>query len=303
MDNSLVPMLLGFDTSILAGRVTLSSRKMYERDFRAYLDYAVTPELAIQSSTFARWRTYLAKDTQLSPNTINRMMSAVKKMMKEAEVQGYVPRGTHEDFKRVDGVKVGSMKERKKEHSRVYISPEQMRILTSLPDKMTLVGLRDSALLHTLASSGLRVAELATLKKHRAFYADKGYHARIMGKNDLEYRDDPLSKEAYENIQEWLKARPVDSEYIFTRFEGHGDDRLSSEHLSTVSLWRIVRAYASQCGLEHIKVHDFRRFVGTQLAKKNPHAAQKALGHKDISTTFNNYVLSNLEAGITDNLY
>lgn len=296
-------ILTNFDTSILAGSVAPSSKKMYERDFKAYLTYAVTPEMAIQSSTFARWRTYLANSTNLSPNTINRMMSAVKKIMKEAEVQGYIPKGTHEDFKRVDGVRVGALKHRKKEHARTYISPEQMRILTSLPDTLTLVGLRDCALLHTLASSGLRVHELATLKKHRVFYADGGYHAKIMGKNDLEFRDAPLSKEAYEAIQEWLKARTVDSDYIFTRFEGHGVDRLSTEHLSTVSLWRIVGAYAAQCGLEHIKVHDFRRFVGTQLAKKNPHAAQKALGHKDISTTFNNYVLSELESGITDGLY
>lgn len=300
-DQSIVP--LGFDTSILAGSVTLSSRKMYERDFKSYLEYAVTPEMSIQSSTFARWRAHLANNTTLSPNTINRMMSAVKKMMKEAESQGYVPKGTHEDFRRVDGVRVASMKERKKEHARTYISPEQMRMLTSLPDTLTLVGLRDSALLHTLASSGLRVHELATLKKHRVFYANGGHHTRIMGKNDLEYRDAPLSKEAYEAIQEWLKVRSVDSEYVFTAFGGHGDDRLSTDHLSTVSLWRIVRAYAAQCGLEHIKVHDFRRFVGTQLAKKNPHAAQKALGHKDISTTFNNYVLSDLESGITDGLY
>jgi len=300
-EQSIVPV--GFDTSILAGSVTASSRKMYERDFKSYLSYAVTPDMAIQSSTFARWRTHLANNTTLSPNTINRMMSAVKKMMKEAETQGYIPKGTYEDFKRVDGVKVGSMKERKKEHSRTYISPESMRMLTSLPDTLTLVGVRDRALLHTLASSGLRVNELATLKKHRVFYSDGGYHARIMGKNDLEFRDAPLSKEAYEAIQDWLKVRSVDSEYIFTAYSGHGEDRLSSEHLSTVSLWRIVRAYAAELGLEHIKVHDFRRFVGTQLAKKNPHAAQKALGHKDISTTFNNYVLSDLEAGITDNLY
>ncbi len=300
-ERSIIP--LTFNISILAGSVAPSSRKMYERDFKDYLEYAVTPEMAIQSSTFARWRAHLANDTSLSPNTINRMMSAVKKIMKEAEVQGYIPKGTYEDFKRIDGVRVSALKHRKKEHARTYISPEQMRILTSLPDTLTLVGLRDSALLHTLASSGLRVHELATLKKHRVFYANGGYHAKIMGKNDLEFRDAPLSKEAYEAIQQWLKARTVDSDYIFTRFEGHGVDRLSTEHLSTVSLWRIVRTYAAQCGLEHIKVHDFRRFVGTQLAKKNPHAAQKALGHKDISTTFNNYVLSELESGITDGLY
>jgi integrase len=70
-----------------------------------------------------------------------------------------------------------------------------------------------------------------------------------------------------------------------------------------VSIWRIVKGYADQCGIEHIKPHDFRRYVGTQLAKKNPRVAQKALGHKNINTTMDNYVLDELEVGVTDNLY
>lgn len=113
-----------FDTSILAGNIAVSSRKMYERNLKVYLDYAVTPELAIQSSTFARWRAYLVNNTKLSPNTINRMMSEAKKIMKETGAQGYILRGIYEDFKRVDGVRIATMKERKKEHSRTYISPE-----------------------------------------------------------------------------------------------------------------------------------------------------------------------------------
>jgi integrase len=132
---------------------------------------------------------------------------------------------------------------------------------------------------------------------------DGGYQVQIIGKNDIEYRNAPLKPEAYQAIQTWLKDRPVDSDFVFTSFEGRGEDRLSERAMNTASIWRTVKAYADQCGLEHIKVHDFRRFVGTQLAKKDPHAAQKALGHKDISTTFNHYVLNKLEVGITDDLY
>src|SRR5947209_9284035 len=300
-DRSLVPF--GFDTSILTGSVAESSMKMYKRDFQTYLDYAVTPEVAVKSSTFARWRTHLANSTTLSPNTINRMMSAVKRMMRTAEQQGYVAKGTYEDFKHVEGVKVGALRSRKKSHARTYSSPEQMRTLTSLPDLLTLSGLRDSALLHTLASSGTRVHEAAKLRKVDIIPADSGYQIQIMGKNDLEYRNAPLRPEAYQAIQKWLKARSVDSVFIFTSFEGRGEDRLTSNPMHTSSIWRTVKSYADQCGLEHIKPHDFRRFVGTQLAKKSPHSAQKALGHKDITTTFNNYVLSDLEIGITDDLY
>lgn len=300
--SNIVPSSLGFDTAILAGSIGPSSIKMYARDFKAYLAFAGTPELAIQPSTLARWRTHLSANTTHSPKTINRMMSAVKSLMSEAESQGFVPKGTSEEFKRVRGVKVEALKHRQKVHSRVRISPEEMRTLTSLPDPLTLVGIRDTALLHTLATSGLRVDELSTLTQDQIYVKDKGYQVRVMGKNDKEPRDAPLSPEAYTAIQNWLKQRPIESSYVFTSFQGKGEHP-NATPLKDVSIWRIVKGYADQCGIEHIKPHDFRRYVGTQLAKTNPRHAQKALGHKNISTTMDNYVLDDLEVGITDNLY
>lgn len=300
--SNIIPYSLSFDISILAGNIAPSSMKMYARDFKAFLDFAQTPEMAIDASTLARWRTHLVNTTTLSPNTINRMLSAVKRLMQEAEEQKYVPKGTGEEFKRIRGVKVGALKERRKAHARTRIEPESMRILTSLPDPLTLTGIRDYALLHTLASSGLRVQELATLTVKQLYKTDKGYQVEVMGKNDTEWRKAPLSKEAYDSIQEWLTRRPVESSYIFTGFAGKGN-RPKREPMNAVSIWRLVKCYADQCGLEYIRPHDFRRFVGTQLAKKSPRDAQKALGHKHISTTFDNYVLDELEVGITDNLY
>jgi integrase/recombinase XerD len=52
-----------------------------------------------------------------------------------------------------------------------------------------------------------------------------------------------------------------------------------------------------------VKPHDFRRFVGTQLAKEDIRQAQKALGHKRIDTTAAHYVLDELEPNLTDDLY
>jgi hypothetical protein len=43
--------------------------------------------------------------------------------------------------------------------------------------------------------------------------------------------------------------------------------------------------------------------VGTRLAAKDIRKAQKALGHKRIDTTARHYVLDELEAGLTDDLY
>jgi len=54
-------------------------------------------------------------------------------------------------------------------------------------------------------------------------------------------------------------------------------------HLSAA--WRTVQKYARRISLAHVKPHDCRRFVGTELAKRDIRLAQKALGHKRIETT------------------
>jgi integrase/recombinase XerD len=92
---------------------------------------------------------------------------------------------------------------------------------------------------------------------------------------------------------DWMAHRPVQSEFIFTSFGGRGD-RCASKPISAVGAWLAVQKYAEQIGLSHITPHDFRRFVGTQLARKDIRQAQKALGHKRIDTTARHYVLDEL---------
>ena len=72
--------------------------------------------------------------------------------------------------------------------------------------------------------------------------------------------------------------------------------------MTTVAVWQTVQQYANQCDLAAIKPHDFRRFVGTQLARANIRQAQQALGHKSIETTARHYDLNELEVGLTDTL-
>jgi integrase/recombinase XerD len=290
------------DPSILAGQVAASSIGMYRRDFRAYCAFAETVDAALDPITLARWRAYLAGQTELSPNTINRMLAAVKRLMKEAAQQGYLAADLAAGFGDVPGVRTVAMKTRTKEHARTKITPGDMRRLCDAPDQGALKGQRDAALLATMASSGARIAEVVSLTVGQLIKKDSGYMISIRGKNDAEYREAPLSREAYKLITAWLHSRPVLSTYVFTGWAGRGD-RPQGTAMSTAAAWKIVQGYAGQVGLEHIKPHDFRRFVGTQLAKKDIRTAQKALGHKKIETTVKHYVLDELASGLTDDLY
>jgi integrase len=128
----------------------------------------------------------------------------------------------------------------------------------------------------------------------------------VIGKNEAAYTDTTLSAEAYDAIQAWLSARPVESDYIFTRFEGRSksdENRASALPLSRKSIWQIIKQHAEEAGLDHVKTHDLRRFVGTQLAKVDIRKAQKVLRHKRIETTATHYVLDDIEVGITNSLY
>lgn len=302
---------VGFDASILAGAVAESTRRLYERDFRAYLAWAGSAAAALEPATLARWRSHLAEHTDHSPNTINRMVSAVKRLIKEAAAQGYCSSESAAAFAQVAGVSVKALKQRQKSHARTAISPEQMRRICAAPDARTLAGKMHSALLATLASSGLRISEAVTLTPEQIEYgADSdnrfGYYVLVMGKNETEPGRRPLGAEAHALIQAWLLAREqagVQSEYIFTGFAGRGSRAPRTTHIHPVSAWEIVQRYAAQAGVPHVKPHDFRRFVGTRLAKQDIRLAQKALGHKRIETTAKHYVMDDLPLGMTDSLY
>ena len=288
--------------AILTGHLAPASLVKYHQAQRAYLAFCATPAQALQATSLARWRTHLAQHTRLSPHTINRLLASVKRLVKEAAAQGYVDVVTAAAFASVAGVKPQALKDRLKTTTRTRITPGQMRLLCEAPDPQTLRGRRDRALLATLASSGCRVSEVVTLRTEQISARAGRFVLQVLGKNQTAPREAPLSQEASMLIEAWLARRPVESPYIFTSFAGKGH-RPTTRPMHLSAAWRAVQRYAQRAGLAHVKPHDFRRFVGTELARRDIRLAQKALGHKRIETTARHYVLDELAGGLTDHLY
>ena len=290
------------DPSILTGQLAATSLVGYRRDIALYLRFCADPATALQATSLARWRTHLAEDTRLSPYTINRRLAAVKRLFQEAAAQGYVDIVSAEAFRRVAGVQTKALKDRIKTTARTRITTGHMRQLCEAPDRATVLGWRNRALLHTLASSGCRLTEVVTLTPAQLLSREGSFFLEVLGKNQTEPRLAPLSHEAYASIQAWLARRPVESPYVFTSFAGKGN-RPTTRPMHLSAAWRVVQRAATQVGLVHVKPHDFRRFVGTELARRDIRLAQKALGHKRIETTARHYVLDELAGGLTDGLY
>jgi len=289
---------------ILAGQLAVSSIAMYKRDVQAYVDYTAAKTLHwLEPQSLVAWRDSLATNSAMSPHTINRMIAAVKRIIRELASRELLAETVALKFDHVRGVKVKALKTRLKQHSRTRISPDDMRRLCEAPDTTTLIGARDAALLATLASSGIRASEAATLTLQAIQKrGTRGYVIMVCGKTDTEEREAHLSPEAKRLIDAWIQQRPVLSQYLFTSFTTRAAHPVP-DPVSEVTVWKIVKRYAAACHLEHIKPHDFRRFVGTQLAAKDIRKAQKALGHTSIEVTARHYVLDELEVGLTDHLY
>jgi len=289
------------NTGLLAGQLAPGSLAGYQQDLAGYLRFCGDLE-ALDAPTLARWRSALALQTSLSPHTINRRVSAVKRLVQEAAAQGYIDITTADGFRRVAGVPVKALKDRLKVPTR--ITPGHMRQLCEAPDRNTLRGWRDRALLLTLASSGCRVSEIVSLTPAQIRSEAGSFFLEVLGKNQTAPRLAPLSHEAYAAVQAWLARRPVESEsaYVFTSIPGQGT-RPTARPLDRSAAWRIVAHAAAAVGLQHVSPHSFRRFVGTELARKDIRQAQKALGHARIETTARHYVLDELVGGLTDGLF
>ena len=297
-----------FDVAILAGQVRKSTQDKYLGKLNAYLAFAGSTEAALNPATFAKWRTSMATG-KMSPNTINLHLASVRSLLKEAASQGYNSSELAEQFKGVKGLKVSANRGRKNSHSRTAISKTDMNRLIDAPDMGTPAGAMHRSLLLTLATCGMRVSEAVSLKisdiQWETNDGGAGWVAYVLGKNMERPEARPLAKQAKAAVDQWLAIRAglgVQSEYVFTGFGGRGSRQPSAQPINRVSAWEIVQRYAKATDLAHVKPHDFRRYVGTQLAKKDIRLAQKQLGHKRIETTAQHYVLDAVAVGTTDDL-
>lgn len=302
---------LPFDENILLGKVADSSMKIYRNDFRAYVSFASTKEKILDPAIFANWKDDLITNTKASPKTINRMLSCVKKIILEASYLGKIGKSLAEKFEQISRIKENQLKNRIKANKENKITVSQieklcqtpqvlalelieksksqdkeairMRRLYSDADRLNLVAIRDSAILYTLASTGLKTSEVAELKIYQIISKAASY--LIVIEEDSSNREVPLSEQAYDFIQQWLAKRDVESEYVFNHFEDGSKRTISQEPISAVSLWRMVQKYAQIIDIANVKPQDFRKLVGSKIAKKSPKQAQKILGHKFPSTT------------------
>ncbi len=160
------------------------------------------------------------------------------------------------------------------------LSTDEIDRIIAAVDTSTTKGLRDSAMLETLYSCGLRVSELTALRMADLFFGE-GY-IRVIGKGDKQ-RLVPVSTMARDRIQLYLEHRHpyrANEDTVFLNNRGR--------RLTRVMVFTVIKQAAARAGIDkRISPHSFRHSFATHLLEGGAsiRQVQELLGHESILTT------------------
>ena len=160
-----------------------------------------------------------------------------------------------------------------------------IRILKA-PDVSDLRGLRDKAILETLFSTGLRLAELCALPRY--INLDRG-EISIRGKGG-KIRLVYISDDAKAALKNYLAKRDDADEALFFSFGGNPAMK-SKKVLGRITpraVERLVVRYAKKAGVtDRVTPHMLRHLFATDLLLNGAdiRSVQELLGHANIATT------------------
>jgi site-specific recombinase XerD len=166
---------------------------------------------------------------------------------------------------------------------------EQIKKLLNAPSGSSLPILRDKAILETLFSTGLRVAELVALNRDQIKIGPKIEYLEVVisGKGE-KIRPVYFSKRALEALKAYLDKRTDLDPALFINFKPGIEKTNESRRLTTKSIQDIVKKYIKIAGLPVMATpHTLRHSFATDLLSQGVdlRLVQEFLGHKNITTT------------------
>lgn len=177
---------------------------------------------------------------------------------------------------------------KKKEGTQVkFLTIEQLKRLFEAPDPSNISGLRDRAILETLFSTGMRIAELVALNREQIKIKPeaKELEIGIVGKGSRP-RTVYFSERSINRLSKYLESRKNDEEkalFINYRFR-----KGASRRLTPRAIEKSIKKYCIIAGLPiSTTPHVMRHSFATHLLNKGAdlRAVQEFLGHKNITAT------------------
>ena len=190
----------------------------------ATLDFA-----DLDAPTIAAFLTHLETERHNSTRSRNARLAAIHSLFRFAALQ-------HPEHADLIARVLAIPQKRFERTILTFLTKEEIEAILAVPDRDTWIGRRDHALLTLAVQTGLRVAELTSLRR-QDLTLTTGPHVRCRGKGRKQ-RATPLTAGTVTTLREWMKAHNAqpDSPLFPTR---HGTP------LSTDAVERLVKKYAT----------------------------------------------------------
>ena len=164
-----------------------------------------------------------------------------------------------------------------------FIHTNKIDFLMQIPNKQTLIGKRDLAILELFYSTGMRLSELVALNIGSVNHNDN--LVKVLGKGNKE-RIIPFGINAMRTLEIYLKERGLSwlSNQNYPLFSSYNNKRISVRTVQT----RIKKYLAQVLGTKKgASPHVLRHTFGTHLLDNDAdiRSIQELLGHSSISST------------------
>ncbi|MDD4358643.1 MAG: tyrosine-type recombinase/integrase [Candidatus Pacebacteria bacterium] len=228
------------------------------------------------------YRLYLARFTDKNGKTLSKLTQNYYLIALRSLLSYF----SDKDIISIPADKIKLPKDAQKEKTVKFLSLDEIERLLTAPQISNIQGLRDRAILETLFSTGLRIAELVALNVEQ--------FRNIKGKDDLEIgvigkgnhpRTVYFSERALLWLRKYLDSRDDDYKPLFINYRSRKD---ADKRLTVRSIERLVKHYSILANVPFFTTpHTLRHSMATDLLNQGVdlRIIQEFLGHRNIATT------------------
>ena len=190
-------------------------------------------------------------EKKLSASTVNVRLSAVRKLIGEAQRNGIIGA---EEAANLAGVPNLSQK-----GTRVgnWLTRDQAKELLTVPDRSTIKGKRDYVILALLLGCALRRRELASLDVDAIQMREGRWVLPDLRGKGGRVRTVAIPVWVKQGINAWMIAAKIEDGRLLRPLSKSG--KLIGDELGDWAIWSVVEQSAKEIGIEHSGAHDLRR--------------------------------------------
>jgi site-specific recombinase XerD len=281
------PLAVLIDEAV-KGLQSAHTRKAYERDMLDFADWLrAQGAIPLNKAAVSSYRNWMISHGR-GETAVNRALSAIRKMLREAADNGHIDPRDAESAAKVEGIKRPGVR------TGNWLTIDEMGEILNAPDDAKMRGKRDRAVLALLSGAGLRREELAGLTvEHIQQREGRWVIVDIRGKRN-KLRTIPIAAWVKTLVDRWCDAAGIASGPVVAQLSKGGS--ITADATTTKAIFRVVRKYGRAIGKPTLAPHDLRRTYAklARGAGAPLEQIQITLGHESLDTT-KRYIGSELD--------